>query len=299
MRGSGYGALLDAVRGVRWPARRPVGSAPPGVHHSRQRGASSEFAEYRLYRQGDDPRRIDWRLLARSDRAYLRLATDRALFTTMVVVDASASMAWPEPTLDKWRLAVETAIGLAAVAHGQGDPVGLLVPLASAPPRLLAPRTRRGVIGEIARALDEVVPGGTPALAPALQAITARRIVLLTDLLGDPPTGSGGGEGAEPLRDAARALIARDAEVQLVHIVAREELEPPGGAMLATDPEDERISRPLAAESLAAYQRAFAAWRDEMAHAWRAAGAGYAMATTGESAPRVVRRVVDPRASVA
>ena len=285
MRGTGYGALLDAVRGVRWPARWPVGSAPPGVHHSRQRGASSEFAEYRLYRQGDDPRRIDWRLLARSDRAYLRLATDRALLTTTFVVDASASMAYPEPALDKWRLAVETAIGLAAVSHAQGDPVGAHVPLPQAASRTLPPRTRRGVVGEIAQALDAITPSGDAPLASACLTIGARRIVILTDLLGD----------ADALRDAARALMARDVEVQLVHVVAREELAPPGGAMLATDPEDERTSRPLAPESLAGYERAFAAWRDEMARAWRATGAGYVQATTGEAVARVVRRVVDPR----
>jgi uncharacterized protein (DUF58 family) len=285
MRGTGYGALLDAVRGVRWPARWPVGSAPPGVHHSRQRGVSSEFAEYRLYRQGDDPRRIDWRLLARSDRAYLRLATDRALLTTTFVVDASASMAFPAPGLDKWRLAVETAIGLAAVSHAQGDPVGVHVPLPHAAPRTLPPRTRRGVVGEIARALDEVAPAGGAPLAPACLAPGARRVVVITDLLGD----------ADALLDAARALMARDVEVQLVHVVAREELAPPGGAILATDPEDERTSRPLASESLAAYQRAFAAWRDEMARAWRSTGAGYVQATTGEPVPRIVRRVVDPR----
>jgi len=73
-----YGALLDAVRGVHWQARRAVTGALAGTHHSKQRGTSAEFTEYRFYRQGDDPRRIDWRLLARSDRAYIRLATDRA-----------------------------------------------------------------------------------------------------------------------------------------------------------------------------------------------------------------------------
>ena len=56
-----------------------LADAIAGTHHSKQRGTSAEFTEYRLYRQGDDPRRIDWRLLARSDRAYIRLATDRAI----------------------------------------------------------------------------------------------------------------------------------------------------------------------------------------------------------------------------
>src|SRR5215203_1266643 len=90
-----YGALLDAVRGVHWQARRAATGAIAGTHQSKQRGTSAEFTEYRLYRQGDDPRRIDWRLLARSDRAYIRLATDRAVLPTVLVVDATASMHSP------------------------------------------------------------------------------------------------------------------------------------------------------------------------------------------------------------
>ena len=74
-----YGPLLEAVRGLTWPARRRAGGALPGVHVSRLRGAAPELSEYRLYRQGDDPRRLDWKLLARSDRAYIRLAEDRAI----------------------------------------------------------------------------------------------------------------------------------------------------------------------------------------------------------------------------
>ena len=81
-----YGALLEAVRGVRWPARRPVAGGAPGEHLARTRGVATEFAEYRPYRQGDDPRRIDWKLLARSDRAFIRLAPDRSVMTTLIAV---------------------------------------------------------------------------------------------------------------------------------------------------------------------------------------------------------------------
>src|SRR6478609_1172426 len=122
-----YAALLDAVRGVRWPAVRRVAGATLGAHPSRLRGNSSEFSEFRPYRQGDDPRRVDWRLLARSDRAYVRLTTDRATLRTAILVDASASMAFPAESLDKWRLAREVAVGLAAVAHGEADPIGLAI----------------------------------------------------------------------------------------------------------------------------------------------------------------------------
>src|SRR5665213_1522551 len=86
-----YGALLDAVRGLRWRARRASRIAVPGIHPSRVRGTSAEFTEYRPYRQGDDLRRIDWKLFARSDRAYVRISEERAVTPTYIVVDASTS----------------------------------------------------------------------------------------------------------------------------------------------------------------------------------------------------------------
>jgi uncharacterized protein (DUF58 family) len=118
-----YGALLDAVRGVRWLARGPVPGGAPGAHQARTRGIAPEFAEYRPYRQGDDPRRIDWKLLARSDRAFIRLAPDHATLGTTFIVDASASMGFAA----KWTLAKRLVVALAAVAHASADPVGLVV----------------------------------------------------------------------------------------------------------------------------------------------------------------------------
>src|SRR3954470_7676979 len=136
-----YGALLDAVRGVRWPAARRVMGATLGAHPSQLRGNSSEFSEFRPYRQGDDPRRVDWRLLARSDRAYVRLTTDRATMRTEIILDASASMAFPPETLARWVRAREVAIALAAVAHAESDPVGLAI--ASTRSIRIPPRARR------------------------------------------------------------------------------------------------------------------------------------------------------------
>src|SRR6478735_11701764 len=99
-----FAALLDSVRGIRWPARSAVRGGIPGAHTSRMRGTSAEFTEYRPYRQGDDLRRIDWKLFGRSDRAYIRLSNDRSILPTMIVLDATASMAFPVATLGKWRL---------------------------------------------------------------------------------------------------------------------------------------------------------------------------------------------------
>jgi len=283
MTGPTYGALLDAVRGVHWQARRAVSSPMAGTHHSTLRGTSAEFSEYRLYRQGDDPRRIDWRLLGRSDRAYIRLATDRAILPTMLVLDASASMAFPVATRAKWRRAQEIAIGLAAVVHADGDPVGVAVRGDRGLERVVPPRTRRGVVSEIARVIDATNPGGDDPIAPRVGALRSARLAVLTDLLGD----------ADELLRAARVRVAAGGEVHLIHIVAREELDPPRRPLLAADPEQPALQRLLVDSTRGAYENAFGEWRAEMARRWRAAGAVYIEVVTDEPASRAVRRIAE------
>src|SRR5688500_2057452 len=182
---AGYGELLDALRGVTWPARRAARSSTSGTHRSRLRGVSPEFSEYRPYRQGDDPRRLDWRLLARTDRAYLRITSDRATLSTLVLVDASASMAYPEKSLGKWRHARRLAIGLTGIAHASGDPVAVGVVTTHGTIRT-APRTRRGVVTDCARVLDAATPQGRVDLGDAMYEVhSARRLVVISDFLSD------------------------------------------------------------------------------------------------------------------
>lgn len=271
-----YGALLDAVRGVRWPARRPVPGGVPGAHQARSRGIAPEFAEYRPYRQGDDPRRIDWKLLARSDRAFIRLAPDHATLGTTFVVDVSASIAFA----GKWVLAKRLVVALAAVAHASADPVGLVI----ADPttvRRMPPRARGGVIAEIARTLDAVSPAGSQSLA-ALVHGSAARCVVVTDALCD----------LDALRVALVRHRARGGESHLLHVVAREELEPRSEPQLVVDPEDERIERPLVPATLGGYRDRFDGWRAEVAKRMRGEGLAYQEVCDDAAVDAVVRRVV-------
>ena len=272
-----YGALLDALRGVSWPARVASRGATAGTHRSRLRGSSAEFTEYRAYRQGDDPRRLDWKLLARTDRAFLRITNERATLPTLIAVDASASMDFQA----KWSTACALAVGLAGVAHAAGDPVGLLV--SGALPRRLPLRARRGVVGEVAAALASAEPVGNTDLTPLLREHgRAARIALVTDLLGDAPS----------LLRAAGEQAVRGVEVVLAHVLARAELDPPAGARLAEDPENPEVRRPLTPLTREAYLAAFGAWRADMARAWRAAGTKYVEVITDEPADKAVRRIV-------
>ena len=280
------GVMLDALRGVRWPTRRPVAAGLPGTHTSKQRGTSGEFTEYRLYRQGDDPRRLDWKLLARSNRAFVRLTDDHALVSTWLVADASASMAFPQTESDrrptKWNFLRAIVVGLAAVAHASADPVGLIV--ASGTGARLVPRTRRGMVREISRALEETHCLGASAIAPLLSPLSTNcRVVIVSDLLGD----------FDDTLSAAAQLVVSGAHVDCVHIVAIEELELPDGSWLAIDPDaSSSAPRALHRSARAEYRAAFDAFRVEAARRWRAIGAGYVEARTDVAPARVVRHIV-------
>jgi uncharacterized protein (DUF58 family) len=227
---------------------------------------------------------FDWKLLARTDRAYLRITRDRATLGTIVIVDASASMAFPVDTLDKWVQACRLAVGLLAVAHAAGDPVGILVPTPRGM-RHLAPRTRRGVLAEVARLLAEIEPAGNAPLATACRLVRPTdRAVIVSDFLGD----------AEDVLRASRERMIAGAEIYAVHVLAREELDPPDAAILATDPERPEVQRPLAEATREEYRRNLALWREDIARAWRDAGASYVEVVTDEAADRAVRRIVEP-----
>src|SRR5512143_2312641 len=220
------GALLDAVRRLRWPARRLVAGGITGVHRARTVGQSQEYTDYRIYRPGDELARLDWKLLARTDRPYIRLAQDQTWLPTTLLVDASASLAFPVPGHDKWEQARRIALGLAAAAHQTGDPVGLAVVDEKAT-RQLIPRTRRGVVHEIAAVLRAVVPGGSPELAPVLRGLRGSgRIAIVSDFLGDAPA----------LLAASGPLVAQGREVYAIHVVHPLELDPPHRDALLSDP---------------------------------------------------------------
>ena len=278
-----YGPLLDALRGVRWPARGAVAAAPSGAHRSRQRGTAGEFTEYRLYRQGDDPRALDWKLLARSDRAFVRLSDDRALLPTWIVLDGSASMDFPEGrAMSKWGMASAVAVGLAAVVHASGDPVGALVLHADGVLRL-PPRTRRGTVREIARAFNTLRASGSSGLATALMQIpVTARCVLVTDCLGDHDA---------TIKNAS-VLAAGGAMLECVHIVARDELAIPEGIFRAQDPEDDAIRRVTGDGVRSEYTLRFDAFRARVRDQWRAIGAGYTEVVTDVAPARAVRAVV-------
>ena len=277
-----YAALLDALAGLTWPSASRARAGDPGAHRSSRLGRSPEFTEYRAYRPGDDLRRLDWKLYGRTDRLYLRIADDHAALRTTIVVDASASMRFPVDGYGKWDHACAIALGLAAVAIGDGDAVGLVV-AARGGDVALPPRRRRDVLHDVALLFESVEPGGAPPLAATLARIAAPpRLVLLTDFLGD----------AELALPALAIAAASGSEVVAVHVAADAELAPPARSFVASDPERPDFQRAMSVESRAAYDAAFAGWRARVAEDLHAMGARVTFTRTGEPVRETVRRVV-------
>lgn len=192
-------------------------------------------------------------------------------------------MAWPQPGRDKWVCAASVALGLCAVAFGDGDPIGLAVG-GAAEPVVLPPRARRDTVARIRSVLSGLDPGGSAPLAPLLPALrTCRRVAIVSDFLGD--------EAA--LLDRAREMLAQGREVHAVHVIASGELDP-GPQGIVVDPEQPALRRTLDADHVAGYRARFDAWRAALSASWLRAGASFNTALTSEAPERIVRRVTAP-----
>jgi len=100
-----------------------------GLQHSDQKGAGLEFSQYRNYEQGDDPRLIDWKLFARTDRYYVREALRESQVDVWFVVDLSASMNQQSGSIENWNrldYARHLIATLASVVCKNGDAPGLI-----------------------------------------------------------------------------------------------------------------------------------------------------------------------------
>src|SRR6185436_10914169 len=86
--------LLERLQSLQLSARRVVEGTTTGQHRSPVRGASVEFRQHRAYVIGDEPRRLDWRVLARTDRPFVREYDEETNLRCTILLDRSGSMAY-------------------------------------------------------------------------------------------------------------------------------------------------------------------------------------------------------------
>ncbi len=117
--------ILSRLAPLPLKARIPMLGNVAGKHRSPVRGSSVEFAAYRKYVPGDDPRRLDWRAYGRSDRFYIKEFEADTNLRLCLIVDTSGSMNYKDSGPSKLDVARSISGTLSYLASGQGDAVGL------------------------------------------------------------------------------------------------------------------------------------------------------------------------------
>ena len=248
-----------------------------GLHRSPRRGFSVEFAEHRMYQPGDELRHIDWKLLGRNDRLYVKQYEEETNLHAMLVCDVSASMAWrgDAATLSKLEYARRLVAALAMVLLRQRDATGLIA-FDDGVRATIPARARQTQWRQLAVALDALAPGQGTAAEPALRRVLGllrRRglVVFVSDLLLD----------RELALKALRFLRHRGHQVLVLHLMDPAELDLSG-------PAEARFEDPETREAVVLRPRDWAeayhttvtgvvqAWRREC----RKRGIGYARITT-------------------
>ena len=249
-----------------------------GLHRSPRRGFSVEFAEHRMYQPGDELRYVDWKILGRNDRLYVKQFEEETNLRAMVVCDASRSMAWtgsPETVLPKLAYAQRLIAALSLILLRQRDATGLIT-FDDDVRTVLPPRARLSHWRQLLATLGALEAGMGTAAEPALRRVVnqlRRRglVVFVSDLL----------LNRELALKALRFLRHRGHQVLVLHVMD------PGEVTLA-GPAEARFEDPESSQAVVLRPRDWAgAYRETVrgvVQEWRLAcrrhGIAYHRVTT-------------------
>jgi uncharacterized protein (DUF58 family) len=183
--------LLARVGSLELLARTVVEGFMSGLHRSPFTGFSTEFTEYRQYNPGDDLRYLDWRLLARTDRYFIKKYRADTNTQCHLLIDTSASMNYAHASsVTKLQYAQFLAASLAYLLNRQQDAVGL-VAFADKVHTHVPARNRTGHMRTIFGNLSLLQPGGETNLSDSLhqlaEVLTRRGIVVVISDFYDQP----------------------------------------------------------------------------------------------------------------
>lgn len=198
-----------------------------GRHRSPKKGNSVEFAEHRQYMPGDDLRTLDWKVLGRKDKLYIRQYEEETNLRTTILLDCSGSMAYDGDRaaeldgrpLSKFDYARYLTAGLTYMLTGQQDAVGLVTfdtkMREYLPAKSSASQTRR-----ILETLDAAKPGNETDPAPVIDEIAERipprgLVIVISDLFTPD---------VDALLKALHHFHYRKHEIIVLHTMAEEEL---------------------------------------------------------------------------
>ena len=182
--------VLARLANIELVAKTVVDGFLHGEHRSPAYGFSQEFAEYRAYTEGDDPRHIDWNVVSRTDRVYIKRFLGETNTHLMMLLDCSASMGYGSGELTKLGYARFLAAALAYLCTRQHDAVGLVIfdeQIREVRPAAFRPRHLQSILHVLEHAEAET---GTDLDVPlqALRRLIRRRglVAVISDFFVDP-----------------------------------------------------------------------------------------------------------------
>lgn len=213
-------AVLARIGSLELLARAVVEGFMSGLHRSPYTGFSTEFTEYRQYNPGDDLRYLDWRLLGRTDRYFIKKYRADTNAQCHLLVDTSASMRYSHAgRVTKLQYATFLAASLAYLLGRQQDAVGLVAFDEHVHTRVPA-RHRAGHMRTIFGQLSLLEAGGETRLAESLhqlaEILTRRGIVVLISDFYDQP---------ERLQSAFQHLRFKGHDLVAFHVLDKNEVE--------------------------------------------------------------------------
>lgn len=217
---------MAVMRRMEWYARRRMQGTLTGRHSSPDKGFSVEFAEHREYAPGDDPKDLDWRVVAKSDRHVVRQYIEETNLRATIAVDVSGSMAYTGDhaatvdgaPLSKLYYARHLAAALAYLFVKQGDAAGL-VTFDKRIRSFVRCGSRPSQVRRILEELHGTEAGDDTDCGTVLHEVAERiprrgLVVLIGDLFDDP----------ERIVDALHHFDHRKLELVVFHLMAEEEL---------------------------------------------------------------------------
>jgi uncharacterized protein (DUF58 family) len=200
-------------------ARLVVEGFLTGLHRSPYHGFSVEFAEHRQYMPGDPLRHLDWKVLAKSDRKYVKQYEEETNLRAMLLIDTSASMGYGSQGITKLDYSRQLAAALAYLMLRQNDAVGLFA-FAAGRGELIPARSTMGHLRPLLLLLERLASAGGTDFAASLHTLAERMTrrgltVLISDLLDDP----------ERIAQAIHHFRHRKHEVLVFHVLDPQEVE--------------------------------------------------------------------------
>lgn len=205
-------------------ARTVVEGFTTGQHASPHKGFSVEFRQHRPYVQGDEIRRLDWKVFGRSDRFYIREYDEETNLRATIVLDASGSMGYRgQKGVLKFDYARKLAASLAYLLMSQQDAVGLIT-FDSKIREVIPCKTKVTHLHLLLDTMVKTEPGKDTSLAPVIESLAQRLkrrglVILISDFFDDPAA----------LLQSVGVLRKKGHEVIAIQLWDRDEIDFPFG----------------------------------------------------------------------